>query len=73
MKINAWIAVLTLGLAGLAPCQAADDKLYRVADGGHSWPGSPLGPVIEKIVGKTTDTISANEVIWAFFQAHPLR
>jgi hypothetical protein len=23
-------------------------------------------------VGKTTTSISANEVIWSFFQAHPL-
>jgi mono/diheme cytochrome c family protein len=33
VKIDAWIAALVLGLAGLAPGQAADDKLYRVADG----------------------------------------
>ena len=33
VKINAWIAGLVLGLAGLAPGQAADDKLYQVADG----------------------------------------
>ena len=33
VKINAWIAGLVLGLARLAPGQAADDKLYQVADG----------------------------------------
>jgi hypothetical protein len=33
VKINAWIAGLLLGLAGLGSGQAADDKLYQVADG----------------------------------------
>lgn len=47
--------------------------LLRVDGGGHSWPGSPFGPNIEEIVGKTTQTISANEQLWTFFQAHPLR
>jgi polyhydroxybutyrate depolymerase len=47
-------------------------ELYRVDEGGHSWPGSPLGPAIEKVVGKTTTTISANAVLWSFFQDHPL-
>jgi polyhydroxybutyrate depolymerase len=48
-------------------------ELYRVTDGGHSWPGSPLAEVIEKVVGKTTTTVSANELLWSFFEAHPLR
>src|SRR5205085_8025434 len=48
-------------------------ELYRVDEGGHSWPGSPLGPAIEKVVGKTTTTVSANAILWTFFQDHPLR
>lgn len=48
-----------------------DAALLRVDGGGHSWPGSPLGPVIEDIVGRTTQTITANEELWRFFQAHP--
>ena len=32
-KINGWIAGLALALAAVAPGQAADDKLYKVADG----------------------------------------
>jgi polyhydroxybutyrate depolymerase len=47
-------------------------ELYRVADGGHSWPGSPLADVIKGVVGKTTTTISANAVIWDFFQSYRL-
>jgi mono/diheme cytochrome c family protein len=33
MKIRRWIASLALGLAAAAPGQAADDQLYKVADG----------------------------------------
>lgn len=33
MKTKRWIAGLVLALAGLGPGQAADDKLYQVADG----------------------------------------
>ena len=33
MKINAWTAAVVLGLAGLAPAQGADEKLYRVEGG----------------------------------------
>ena len=51
------------------PCpKGVEVDLYRVTDGGHSWPGSPLGDVITGVVGKTTTTISANAVIWSFFQ-----
>jgi polyhydroxybutyrate depolymerase len=41
---------------------------YRVAGGGHTWPGAsePSGP------GGTTRTISATSILWDFFVAHPL-
>ncbi|MCU1378374.1 MAG: poly(3-hydroxybutyrate) depolymerase [Acidimicrobiales bacterium] len=56
------------------PCPAGREvALYRVNGGGHSWPGSPFGPAIEKVVGKTTDTIEANRVVFDFFRRHPLR
>jgi len=56
------------------PCPpGAEVELYRVTDGGHSWPGSKFSGSIVSVVGKTTFTIDANELIWAFFQAHPLR
>ena len=56
------------------PCPpGAEVELYRVTDGGHSWPGSKFSGSIASVVGKTTFTIDANELIWAFFQAHPLR
>jgi polyhydroxybutyrate depolymerase len=50
----------------------ADVELYRIIDGGHTWPGSDFSASIESIVGKTTMSISANEVMWDFFEEHPL-
>jgi polyhydroxybutyrate depolymerase len=51
----------------------ADVELYRIDGGGHTWPGSEFSRQIESFLGPTTFSINANEVMWAFFQAHPLR
>ena len=50
----------------------ADVELYRVEGGGHSWPSSEFSQAIENVVGPTTTSIDANEVMWDFFQAHRL-
>ena len=50
----------------------AEAELYVVEGGGHTWPGSDFGDNIVDIVGYNTHSISANEIMWAFFQAHPL-
>jgi len=59
-------------LASYTNCEAgADVHLYTVEAGGHTWPGAEPrdgGPL-----GATTDEISANDLMWAFFEAHPLR
>lgn len=47
--------------------------LYRVNGGGHAWPGSVFSQSIEQIVGHTTMTIDATDLIWQFFDAHPRR
>jgi polyhydroxybutyrate depolymerase len=47
-------------------------ELYRIAGGGHSWPGSAFSKAIAPIVGKTTFSISADDLIWKFFRDHPL-
>ncbi len=57
------------------PCpKGADVELYRVTGGGHSWPGSVFSSseIMAKVVGKTTMSINADKLIWAFFEAHPL-
>lgn len=47
-------------------------ELYVIEGGGHAWPGSELSAAVEAIVGFTTFSISANEIMWDFFAAHPL-
>lgn len=55
------------------PCPAgAEVELYRIDGGGHSWPGSVFSAAIPDMVGATTTSVSATELIWAFFEAHPL-
>jgi len=43
-------------------------RFYIINGGGHTWPGSVDVPFL----GKTTHQINATDVLWAFFQAHPL-
>lgn len=50
----------------------AEVELYRIEDGGHTWPGSEFSASLGDVVGTTTMSISANEVMWDFFLDHPL-
>jgi polyhydroxybutyrate depolymerase len=50
----------------------ADVDFYRIEGGGHTWPGSEFSDSIDFIVGPTTFSISANDVMWEFFEQHPL-
>lgn len=47
----------------------AEVVLIEVKGGGHTWPGRKP-PV--KLIGKSTLDISASDLIWAFFQKHPM-
>lgn len=47
----------------------AEVVLIDIEGGGHTWPGQPNLLVI---LGKTTRDISANDLMWDFFQKHPL-
>jgi polyhydroxybutyrate depolymerase len=47
-------------------------ELYRINGGGHAWPGSAFSQSIEPIIGHTTMTIDATDLIWQFFATHPL-
>lgn len=44
--------------------------LVRIVGGGHTWPGSDqeLGPIAQRLVGRINRDISANAVVWEFFQ-----
>jgi polyhydroxybutyrate depolymerase len=48
----------------------AEVVLYVIEGGGHTWPGRQP-PV--RFIGKSTTQISANDLIWDFFQRHPLK
>ena len=55
------------------PCPTnAEVELYRVTNGGHAWPGSKVDKSLESVVGRVTLSISADDIMWAFFQQHPL-
>jgi polyhydroxybutyrate depolymerase len=43
--------------------------LYAIEGGGHTWPGG-LQYLPERVIGKTSRDISANETIWRFFEEH---
>jgi len=55
------------------PCpKGAEVELYRITGGGHTWPGSAFSKSIAGVVGPTTFSISADDLMWTFFQHHPL-
>jgi polyhydroxybutyrate depolymerase len=48
--------------------QDATVELYVIEGGGHTWPGAFDVPWL----GATTHEISATDLMWAFFDAHPM-
>jgi len=51
----------------------AEVVFYRIDGGGHTWPDSPSAEVYEKIgLGKTNKDINASNLMWSFFEGHPL-
>jgi len=48
--------------------QGTEVVLVRIEGGGHTWPG--MVPMVS-FIGKSTTDISANNLIWEFFQKHP--
>ncbi|HEY5314064.1 MAG TPA: PHB depolymerase family esterase [Pirellulales bacterium] len=50
--------------------EGSEVVLYTIENGGHSWPGRNSG---FGLLGKSTQDISANDLIWDFFQRHPMQ
>lgn len=48
----------------------AEVVLIEIEGGGHTWPGQK--PFVG-FIGKSTLDISANDLIWEFFQKHPMK
>jgi len=44
--------------------------LYTVKEGGHTWPGRDMA---FGLLGKSARNISANDLMWEFFQKHPMK
>ena len=44
--------------------------LFVIEGGGHTWPGRE--PLVQRL-GKSTRDISANDLMWEFFQKHPMK
>ena len=51
----------------------AEVAKWVIQEGGHTWPGGRFGVLGERFFGKITHDISANELMWKFFQQHPLQ
>ncbi|MBF0548966.1 MAG: hypothetical protein HQK60_00385 [Deltaproteobacteria bacterium] len=61
------------GVKGVAysPGNAGSEVVwYTIERMGHVWPGG-IHFLPEKLIGKPSDKIKANEVIWEFFRKHP--
>jgi polyhydroxybutyrate depolymerase len=52
--------------------QSAEVVLYSIVDGGHFWPGGEQPYVPANKIGRSSDDLDANEIIWKFFAAHPM-
>ncbi len=50
--------------------EGSEVVLYAIEGGGHTWPGR--APRI-RFLGKSTRDVSANDLMWDFFQKHPMR
>ncbi len=61
-------------LTAYGSCSAgAAVDLYTIAGEGHEWPGGPsLRRSVTRDLGRQSDAINANDVMWSFFMDHPL-
>jgi polyhydroxybutyrate depolymerase len=58
-------------------CQGnAEVIFYHINKGGHVWPDSPIADRLEKMgiwkAGETNKDINATNLIWNFFETHPM-
>jgi len=50
--------------------EGSEVVLIEIENGGHTWPGRE--PLVA-ILGKSTRDLSANDLMWEFFQRHPIK
>ncbi len=46
-------------------------ELYGIEGGGHTWPDG-YQYAAESLIGKTSREFDASEIIWQFFEEHPM-
>lgn len=63
-----------VALTTYAPCTGGSEvQLYSIVGEGHEWPGGPTLPrSITRVLGPQSTAVSANDLMWSFFEAHPL-
>ena len=52
--------------------QGADVDFYRISNGGHTWPGATEPAASLAGPGLTSQEIDASQILWDFFEHHPL-
>jgi polyhydroxybutyrate depolymerase len=59
-------------LTAYSGCGSSSEvELYALTGEGHEWPGGPpLPSSITGVLGPQSDAVNANNLMWAFFQAH---
>src|SRR6266542_4294048 len=73
-RTNPVDSVVATDVTRLEYTQCADGAavgLYTIKGEGHTWPGGQ--PLPEWFVGRTSNSIDASSLMWAFFRAHRLR
>ncbi|MGW7575892.1 alpha/beta hydrolase family esterase [Streptomyces sp. NPDC054765] len=52
----------------------SDVELYTLTEEGHEWPGGPQLPAtVVSHLGAQSNAVDANDTMWSFFEAHPMR
>ena len=52
--------------------EGSEVVLWVLKNGGHTWPGGNVLPNSAAMVGETTHAIFGSELMWKFFERHPL-
>ncbi|HZD18763.1 MAG TPA: hypothetical protein VE669_11540 [Actinomycetota bacterium] len=64
------VAELAGVVVGDGPAGPGPRRVWTVADGGHTWPAHPGGPLLRLAAGRTSRELDATEELWRFFDRH---
>jgi poly(3-hydroxybutyrate) depolymerase len=72
------LEVIQHSYAATAATNSAEVVLIEIRGGGHLWPGRPIparfknNPDVSGLLGKTSQNVSANDLIWDFVKRYKL-